>query len=92
MGRHRYCRRCHAAYMRSWRQTHPLTLAQRLKDNARSYAATYKRRGKLVEQPCHCGAKAEMHHPDYTKPLAVVWLCRAHHLEAHRQAASSGEP
>lgn len=30
-----------------------------------------------------CGARAEAHHPDYTKPLSVVWLCSKHHAEEH---------
>jgi hypothetical protein len=36
----------------------------------------------LVPQPCEvCGAtKVEKHHPDYSKPLEVRWLCREHHL------------
>jgi hypothetical protein len=42
--------------------------------------------GKLLRQPCAvCGAsKAQAHHPDYTKPLWVVWLCSTHHRAAHR--------
>jgi hypothetical protein len=39
--------------------------------------------GRLIEQPCHCGAKAQAHHPDYSRPLDVVWLCSVHHGEAH---------
>jgi hypothetical protein len=44
------------------------------------------RRGLLAKQPCSvCGSlEAEAHHPDYSKPLEVEWLCRAHHKEAHR--------
>lgn len=42
------------------------------------------RRGELVKQPCEkCGDKAQAHHPDYSKPLEVQWLCREHHMEAH---------
>lgn len=83
-GTSRYCRNCAAAYMREWRKTHPLTPEQKRKDNARSYAGVYKRRGKIREQPCGvCGGKAQMHHPDYDRPLDVVWLCRVHHLELH---------
>lgn len=84
----RLCLACHAAYMRGWRQTHPLTDEQRLKDNCRSYAGVYLRRGKIERQPCReCGERAEMHHPDYTQPLLVEWLCRACHLRLHRHAA-----
>jgi hypothetical protein len=70
--------------MREWRKTHPMTEEQRIKDAARSYAGVYKRRGVLKIQPCHCGAPAEMHHTDYSKPLQVEWICRKHHLEHHR--------
>jgi hypothetical protein len=32
-----------------------------------------------------CGApRAHAHHPDYSKPLNVVWLCRTCHSVAHR--------
>lgn len=43
------------------------------------------RRGKLTRLPCLvCGeAKTEGHHPDYSRPLDVVWLCNRHHRAAH---------
>ena len=42
------------------------------------------RRGKLTKGICHCGAtKVEAHHPDYSQPLSVEWLCRGHHVERH---------
>lgn len=86
---HRYCRACSAAYLRAWRREHPLSEEQRRKDNCRSYANVYKRRGKLIPKSCRkCGGPAEMHHPDYTKPLLVVWLCRKHHLQLHRELAA----
>jgi hypothetical protein len=66
--------------MREWRKTAAYSEDQRAKQRVRAYAGIYKRRGKLVEQPCEvCGAKAEMHHPDYSKPLEVRWLCTRHH-------------
>lgn len=90
----RYCAPCHAAYMREWRKTHALNAEQRAKDAARSYANTYQKRGKLKKTPCEgCGSsKAEKHHPDYQKPLDVVWLCRPCHLALHKKQAreSSG--
>lgn len=84
----RYCRSCHAEYMREWRKTHPLSKDQRRRDNARSYAGIYLKRGKLTRQPCEvCNAKAQMHHDDYDRPLDVRWLCLEHHLALHAQAA-----
>jgi hypothetical protein len=48
--------------------------------------------GKVKRQPCEmCGApKAEAHHEDYSKPLAVEWLCPPHHRE--REAMSRIKP
>lgn len=82
----RYCTDCHNAYMREWRKTHPLTPEQRFKDNARSYAQTYKKRGKLVKCPCeNCGSpRSQMHHENYNNPLDVVWLCRPCHMTLHK--------
>lgn len=73
--------------MRDWRKGRPLTSEQRLKDNCRSYAGVYLRRGHLIPEPCaHCGEDlVEMHHPDYSKPLEVIWLCRPCHLALHRE-------
>lgn len=46
------------------------------------------RNGKLKKFPCMvCGRqKVEGHHPDYSRPLDVVWLCNPHHREAHEIA------
>ena len=45
------------------------------------------KRGLLERQPCEiCGAaETEAHHDDYDRPLAVRWLCRAHHRALHAQ-------
>lgn len=85
----RYCRPCHAEYARTWRKSHPMNPEQRRKDNCRSYANTYLRRGKIKREPCaRCGDLfAEMHHADYSKPLEIEWLCRPCHLAHHRKAA-----
>lgn len=84
-----YCYGCHAAYMRATRPRHSeLTPEQRAKANARAQANVAQGRGKLRPGPCEtCGEKdAEKHHPDYQRPLEVVWLCRACHLELHAAA------
>jgi hypothetical protein len=43
------------------------------------------RDGRLEKTPCQvCGEKkVEGHHPDYSQPLNVVWLCNLHHREIH---------
>ena len=42
------------------------------------------RDGRLKKQPCWvCGESAVAHHPDYDRPLDVVWLCQPHHKQAH---------
>ena len=44
------------------------------------------RSGILLRQPCFiCGSQdVQGHHPDYSRPLDVVWLCVPHHAELHR--------
>lgn len=41
--------------------------------------------GRLTRGPCYqCGAaKVEAHHPDYSKPLQVIWACPTHHRQLH---------
>lgn len=80
------CKECHTKYMREWRKTYKLNKDQKKKDICRSYANTYKQRGKLKIGLCLiCGSeKAEMHHEDYEKPLEIIWLCRKCHLEYHK--------
>lgn len=31
-----------------------------------------------------CGGYAVMHHPDYDRPLFIIWLCKEHHQQHHR--------
>src|SRR5216117_2839614 len=55
------------------------------KRRAQVAAGNALRDGRLDRHPCEvCGAKAEMHHEDYSKPLEVKWRCRQHHAEVHR--------
>ena len=52
------------------------------KYRARTAAGNALRDGRLRKEPCYfCGTTAdiEMHHPDYTQPLRVYWLCRLCH-------------
>ena len=55
---------------------------KRAKANAKVSRAV--RAGLLKKQPCWvCGGDAVAHHPDYDRPLDVVWLCQPHHKLAH---------
>jgi hypothetical protein len=50
------------------------------------------RDGRLSKQPCWvCGEKAEAHHPDYDRPLDVIWLCQPHHKQAHALVANDND-
>lgn len=50
--------------------------------------ASALKRGLIERKPCEvCGAEpTDAHHEDYDRPLAVTFLCRRHHLAAHRDA------
>lgn len=64
----------------------PLSSEER--EKRRKARQTYKtalKRGKITPLPCLiCGDEAEGHHPDYDRPLDVVWLCEKHHQEVHK--------
>jgi len=66
------------------RERHPDRVA------ARQATAAAIDRGELVRQPCGiCGAEPTQahHHRGYAPEhwFDVIWLCRAHHYEAHRK-------
>lgn len=85
-----YCASCHAAYMRSWRCSHPgVSPEQKSHAIARAKVGVYVRRGKLAKKPCHCGSvEVQARIGDYANPLAsVTWLCRDHHAASARSRA-----
>lgn len=42
------------------------------------------KRGTLNREPCvACGKGAESHHPDYSKPLYIIWMCKEDHDLMH---------
>ena len=52
------------------------------KRKARTAAGNALRDGRIQKEPCYfCGSheSLEMHHPDYSQPLRVYWLCRVCH-------------
>ena len=63
-------------YQRRHRMEHPE------RHSASQKARRALRAGKIEKRPCHfCLSEdnLEMHHPDYSKPLRVYWLCRTCH-------------
>lgn len=60
------------------------------RDYAHNAVNNAVRDGRLLPWPAcavpECNCKPEAHHPDYGRPLDVVWLCDAHHKEVHKMA------
>ena len=84
-----------AAYMQEWKAKNPgkMTLAKKrwlennpLRAKVRDAVKYALKTGKLTRLPCFvCGElESHGHHPDYSRPLDVVWLCKPHHDEVHR--------
>lgn len=66
-----------ADYNKRYNELHP--------ERARAWSQAY-RANKGSKKPCQeCGAFIDIHkhHPDYTKPKLVVFLCGKHHKIAH---------
>jgi hypothetical protein len=55
------------------------------KARARDAAYREKAKGNIKKEKCKiCGSnKSEMHHPNYSSPLRVVWLCDQCHRDVH---------
>jgi hypothetical protein len=81
----RDCAECHAAAQRKHRAEHPLKPEPKRKDCCRSFAHVYRNRGAVKKWPCiFCGnKKSQMHHPDYERPLLIIWMCRDCHVDLH---------
>jgi len=82
----RWCRACRAAYMRANRPKYSeLSEEERRRSCCRSYTHTLIKRGQLQREPCiRCGSPyAQAHHPDYSDPRNIVWMCRECHLLLH---------
>lgn len=88
----RYCLPCRRAYRRmSYRSTGGyggLSKTAKLKARCRAYTRTLLARGQLQKAPCSdCGwdqlTDIRAHHPEYTNPKLVEWLCIDCHAAAH---------
>ena len=73
------------AYQTEYQRKYRHDPEKRLRLSARRIVKNYIANGSIKRKPCSgCGnKKAESHHPDYAKPLEIVWLCRACHLKEH---------
>lgn len=66
---------------------------EREKQDARYAVRNAIRRGDLVKAPCEvCGdSNSTGHHPNYDKPLGVIWLCRKHHAAIHAKPEATND-
>jgi len=57
------------------------------KDKAKQKLNNAIRDGRIKRRKCKlCDYKiVQGHHPDYSKPLKVIWLCPEHHRKIHKQ-------
>lgn len=90
-----YCRGCKAAHERSRYQRPDVKARYldrdrqsrvRFPDRVRARRAVQSAiaAGRLTPGVCYalspeCRGSIEAHHPDYSKPVEVVWSCKAHH-------------
>jgi hypothetical protein len=74
-----------AEYFAAYRSKNPLRY---LANNAVNNAL---RSGRITRLPCFvCGStRSVAHHPDYSQPISVIWLCQAHHKQLHSAAAGA---
>ena len=84
-------------YIKQWEQSErgkQLRAISRKKDRQQNKGKYYARRllNKLIKEGvierkiCEiCSKIGTGHHPDYSKPVEVVWLCRKHHAELNRK-------
>lgn len=73
-------------YIKLYWKTHKKELTTQ-KIRARVLFNHHVQTGKIKKGSCFvCGnAIAEAHHPDYSKPFNVLWLCREHHAKLHAE-------
>lgn len=99
-GFHPKCKSCCKAYTTKRRRETGYASQRKYEKSEKGIAARFAhdkprmtlnyalRTGRINKLPCFiCGCeKTEAHHPDYSSPLDVVWLCPAHHKQTHAMA------
>jgi len=69
-------------YTKSYQEKHAI------KRGAHVIWGNYIKRKKVDPEPCaNCSGTHDInaHHEDYTKPLEIIWLCKACHGKRHRE-------
>ena len=84
-------------------EAYAVAISKSRKNYRKKYPEKYKantavgsalKNGSLVKKPCQiCGSteKIEAHHPDYSKPLDIRWLCSACHHKWHKDMRMNEE-
>ena len=74
---------------RIWTNVNYIKREKMMKHSVRKIVHRAVKDGRLEKLACEYAdctqVKVEAHHPDYSMPLEVLWLCRKHHLELHKQ-------
>ncbi len=92
------CRPCNTRRCKKYRKENPLPQRKAVKKSTYKHYEKHKARmkvrwalktGVLVKKLCKCGnKKVEAHHPDYSHPLKVKWMCRSCHATLHRKLST----
>lgn len=85
------CRPCNTLRLQEYRKTD--SGKKSTYKASKKYHESNRERQKAWDLCRHLGTKpcekcnepnTDKHHPDVSKPLEVIWLCRLHHKERHR--------
>ncbi len=71
-----------------WAKEYSKNPENKLKIIARWAVNNAIKSGKIFKEACSlCGkSKSEAHHPNYLKPLFIIWLCKECHSNEHHKA------
>jgi len=92
------CRECNRKRLKKYRATErgaartslavENSILRHPEKQAARYAVLKALRNKILFKPSQCEicqeeVRPEAHHPDYSRPLEVVWACRRCHADIH---------
>ena len=86
-----FCRHCNTIKMRSYRERNREKVNQIVYKSMSNHPQECKARSLAnyhypTSQVCSidgCDQMGERHHPDYSQPSLIIWLCPKHHRELH---------